>query len=173
MQTQTRKTRAHLTVDVIVDASLELLRHEHPGEFTLTKLAKMLGVSTPSLYSHVPSKQFIVEQVRSRIVTNIDVSGFDRLPWDEALEAWATSYAEAFARHPQTIALMMTAPVHSVELLAQYERIVQALLDGGWPRSEVVAVFWAIESFVLGSVPDFLLSEETVQPEGDRFPLLT
>lgn len=167
-----KKTRAHLTEEVIVDASLKLLQQQRTGDFTLAKIANALGVSAPSLYSHVPSKQYILERVRSKIVREFDVSGFGIDPWPQAMATWALSYADAFVRYPQTIPLLAAQPVRAPELLDQYERIVRALIDAGWPGQEALTAFWAVENFVLGSITDLLVPQEILLPEEAEYPTL-
>ncbi len=171
--TSPRRVRQHVTEERIIEAALALIHDEPSGTFTLAKLAKKLGISAPSLYSHVPSKQYIIERVRSRVVAEIDCSAFDNQPWDEALTAWARSYADAFVKHPETIPLLTTNPVQAPELIAQYETITAALLEVGWPRTEILAVLTIIESFIMGSVLDLVAPVQMVQPHVDQdTPLL-
>ncbi|UOR01297.1 TetR/AcrR family transcriptional regulator C-terminal domain-containing protein [Leucobacter allii] len=168
-----RRVRQHITEERIVEAALALVHDEPSGSFTLAKLAKRLGISAPSLYSHVPSKQYIVERVRSRVVADIDCSAFADRPWDEALAAWARSYADAFVQHPETIPLLTTNPVQAPELIAQYEVVAQALTAVGWPREEILPVLTVVESFVMGSALDLVAPVEMVQPApDDATPLL-
>lgn len=167
-----RKTRAHLTEDVIITASMRLIAEGGSSTFTLSELARRLGVSAPSLYSHVPSKQYIIEGVRSRVVTSIDYSSFATKPWNEALADWARSYAAAFARHPETIPLLTTNPVRSADLVAQYEAVAASLVAAGWPDDQVMSVITAVESLVLGSVLDLVAPAEMVQPDGGGYPTI-
>ncbi|MBO1902663.1 TetR/AcrR family transcriptional regulator C-terminal domain-containing protein [Leucobacter weissii] len=168
-----RAVRAHITEERIVEAALELIHDEPSGTFTLSKLAKHLGISAPTIYSHVPNKQYIIERVRSRVVADIDCSSFETKPWDAALADWARSYADAFAKHPETIPLLTTNPVQAPELIAQYEVIARSLLQVGWPPGEIVAVFTVVESFVLGSVLDLVAPVQMVQPAADGdYPVL-
>ncbi len=167
-----RTPRAHVTEARIVAEALRLIRDEPAGKFTLSRLAKRLGISTPSLYSHVPSKQYIIERVRSSVVSQIDDSVFETLPWDRALVEWGKSYAEAFARHPETIHLLATHSVQAPELIRQYERAAAALLAAGWPEDRIMHAITAVESLVLGSVLDMVAPPQMVQPGEGDFPLL-
>jgi AcrR family transcriptional regulator len=167
-----KKIRAHLTEDRIVDTALDIMRDDPRGTFTLAKLAQRLGVQTPSIYSHVPSKQHIIERVRSRVVSMIDCSAFATKEWDVALAEWARSYAAAFVQHPETIPLLATSPVQAPELISQYEVVAKALLAAGWPRSEIIPTFTVVESFVLGSVLDLIAPVEMVQPTEGNYPVL-
>ncbi len=171
--TPSRAVRQHVTEERIVEAALALIHDEPMGSFTLAKLAKRLRISAPTIYSHVPNKQYIIERVRSRVVAEIDCSAFERLPWDEALAEWARSYANAFVKHPETIPLLTTNPVQAPELVRQYEIIATALQEAGWPPHEIVAVFTVVESFVMGSVLDLVAPVQMVQPaDGEEYPVL-
>jgi AcrR family transcriptional regulator len=171
--TPPRAVRQHVTEERIIEAALALIHDEPSGAFTLAKLAKRLGISTPSLYSHVPSKQYIIERVRSRVVAEISCASFGAQPWDVALADWARSYASAFVKHPETIPLLTTNPVQAPELIAQYDTIAEVLLEAGWPREEIIAVFTVVESFVMGSVLDLVAPVQMVQPAGDdEYPTL-
>lgn len=168
-----RAVRKHVTEERIVEAALALIREEPSGAFTLAKLAKRLRISTPTIYSHVPNKQYIIERVRSRVVAEIDCSAFERLPWDMALAEWARSYAGAFVKHPETIPLLTTHPVQAPELVRQYEVVATALQQAGWPADEIIAVFTVVESFVMGSVLDLIAPVQMVQPvDGEDYPVL-
>ncbi|BBH69779.1 tetracycline repressor, C-all-alpha domain protein [Actinoplanes sp. OR16] len=144
--------RKVLDEQTICAAALALIDRE--GTFSLAQLASHLGVRAPSLYTHVPNKDAIVEGVRHLVVSGIDYSAFALEPWDAALGAWARSYLDAFAAHPNTIRLLATTPVRADALLRQYEAAVACLLRAGWPSSEVMHVITAVESYVLGSALD-------------------
>ncbi|GAA2625892.1 TetR/AcrR family transcriptional regulator C-terminal domain-containing protein [Paractinoplanes durhamensis] len=156
-----------LDQQTIYAAALELIDRE--GTFSLAQLASHLGVRAPSLYTHVPNKEAIVEGVRHLVVAGIDHTPFALTPWPEALSAWARSYLAAFAAHPHAIRLPAAAPVRTGALLRQYEAAVGCLLRAGWPDHEVMHVITAVESYVLGAA---LSGAPAVPADGD-YPLLT
>jgi AcrR family transcriptional regulator len=163
--------RRSLDERAIYLAALELIDRE--GTFSLAQLAGHLGVRAPSLYTHVPNKDAIVEGVRHLIVSGIDHAGFALDPWDEALTGWARSYRAAFAAHPNTIRMLATTPVRADALLRQYEAAVGCLLRAGWPDAEVMHVITTIESYVLGSALDAAAPAALVDPAVRDYPLLT
>ncbi|GIF21579.1 AcrR family transcriptional regulator [Actinoplanes tereljensis] len=159
--------RKTLDERAIYRAALELIDRE--GTFSLAQLAGHLGVRAPSLYTHVPSRDAIVEGVRHLVVAGIDHGGFALDPWDEALTAWARSYLAAFAAHPNTIRMLASTPVRADALLRQYEAAVGCLLRAGWPDAEVMHVIITVESYVLGSA---LAAPAPLGPAGREYPLL-
>jgi len=156
----------------IYRAALELIDDKGEGAFTLAAVAARLGIRAPSLYTHVDSKSTIIEGVRELVVSSIDPSVFETLPWPEALAEWARSYLRAFAAHPHTIALLATTPVRAAAFVVQYETAAQALLKAGWPDDQVMQVITSVESYVLGSALDVAAPAAMVDPQGQNVPAL-
>jgi AcrR family transcriptional regulator len=165
--------RARLDPQQIFAEALLLLDSEGAAGFTVAALARRLGVQGPSLYQHVASKAEIIEGVRAIVVSKIDYFDFGVAPWDIALKGWARSYLAAFSAHPNTIGLLATTPVSSEELIQQYEAAAAALLEAGWPASEVLFVITAIESLVLGSALDVTAPDEMVITDASTHPALS
>lgn len=163
-----------LTRERIFDAALELVDRDGVEGLTVTRLAKQLGVSGPSIYHHVDGRSEIVEGVRHLVVAETDVTPFQDMPWAPALTAWARSLRDAFGRHPNTIPLLATTTIRSELTLTMYERAVESLEAAGWPESLVVGVFTAVESFVVGSALDFVAPDTMIDIGGhtDRVPRL-
>jgi AcrR family transcriptional regulator len=99
---------------VLLDASLELIRKSGPGGFTLREVARMAGVSHNAPYRHFRNK---VE-----LLAALAAEGFDRLT--AAMEKSAESatgaldrfrltgrgYVDFALRHPQHFAIMFEFP---------------------------------------------------------------
>lgn len=141
----------------ITTTALELV--DEQGEFSVPQIARRLGVQTGSLYHHVDGRDGIVELLRERVSSAIDIATLELRPWDAALEAWARSYRAAFAAHPRTIPLLTTNPVRAPRVLRQYERAVSLLLDAGFAPPDVMPVIVALENLVLGSALDLAAPE--------------
>ncbi|MEB8343099.1 TetR/AcrR family transcriptional regulator [Streptomyces endophyticus] len=149
-----RPRTALLNADRIAREALALIDGEGADAFSLPRLAARLGVRPSSLYNHLDGRAAVVEGVRRLVVAEMDTSAFAELPWPKGLAAWARSYRDAFARHPNTIALLATTTISSAATLTMYETVVDALARGGWPRERLVAVLTSVESFLLGSALD-------------------
>ncbi|MER5253709.1 MULTISPECIES: TetR/AcrR family transcriptional regulator C-terminal domain-containing protein [unclassified Streptomyces] len=144
--------------DRITTTALALV--DEKGDFSVPQIAKRLGAQTGSVYHHVDGRDGIVELLRERVSDAIDTATLDpRLPWDDALSAWARSYRAAFAAHPKVIPLLMTSPVRAPRVLEQYERAVTLLIDAGFALADVMPVIIALENLVLGSALDLAAPE--------------
>jgi AcrR family transcriptional regulator len=147
---------ARLKREQLVSAALDLIDEEGGDALTMRSIASRVDRQVSSLYNHVGSRAELIELVRARIVASIDTSAFHGRPWDAALEAWARSYLTAFAAHPNVIPLLATTPIRDPSTLEMYETVVAALLAGGWPARDAVAVMRTVEAHVLGSALDIV-----------------
>ena len=143
-----------LSEDRIVRAALAVIDKEGVEAFTLERVATKLGVRAPSLYNHVSSRAAIIEGVRDLVVAEMDYAKFDTERWDVALEAWARSYREAFAAHPNTVTLLYTTPVNSDGAFEMYEAVTSGLGRSGWPVAMTVPILASVEYLIAGSVLD-------------------
>ncbi len=162
-----RPTTTVLTRPLIAEAALKLLDASGAEGFTMSRLAKALGVRPSALYKHFRGKEEVIAGVRELVSDRIDVSAFATQPWQIALHAWAQSYRVAFAKHPPTIALLATMPITGAHrTLAMYDIVVAAMVRAGWPEHEVLPVIVAVESFVLGSALDAVAPPDMLDPSG-------
>ncbi|WGW11256.1 TetR family transcriptional regulator [Saxibacter everestensis] len=164
-----RPEEAVLDRALIVDTAYQLLRELGVEDLTMARLARELGVKTPSLYNHVASKAALLNDVRGRVVAQIDTSVFDSQPWDRALRHWAQSYVAAFATlHPSSAASIAVLPMEAEPAtMRMYDRVSRNLLASGWPAQELLPILVAVESFVVGSVLDIRAPDSYMAPRGD------
>ena len=159
-----------LTARTIALAALELAEAEGAESLTMRTIAARLQRRPSSLYNHITGREDLIEQMRAIIVEDIDVSAFASDAWDVALGLWAKSYLAAFAMHARSIRLLATTPITDPATLRMYDLVVSALVRGGWPQAQAIAVMRTVEAHVLGSAldvvaPENLLSPDAVSPE--------
>lgn len=164
-----------LNRDRLVSAALDLVDADGAGALSMRVLADRVDRQVSSLYNHVSGRDDLIEAMRARIVTGIDVSAFAEsagLAWDEALEVWARSYLRVFAAHPNLIRLLATTSIRDRSTYAMYDAVVAGLRRGGWPESEVIAVVRTVEAHVLGSALDMVAPGDLLAQEAadEQFP---
>ena len=74
-----------LSKPIIRDTALKLVDEHGLTDFSMRKLATVLGVQAPSLYSHYADKDELLDDVANVIMESVDVSGFDSDDWRGAL----------------------------------------------------------------------------------------
>lgn len=160
-----------LSEERITKAAIKIVATRGYQHLTMTELAQELKVSTSALYNHTPSKRDVLIRVQDAINQGIDRSGFDTLPWDQALERWARSYRDCYAQHTAMIPIMAVLPVaNSPHTLQMYETVASGLADAGWERAEIADVIVSVESLVFGAAYDATAPADIFDP-GERSDL--
>ena len=153
-----------LTSRQITVAALDLAEKRGSEALTMRSLAAKLNRRPSSLYNHIGGRDDLIERMRALIVEEIDNAAFATEPWDSALISWAHSYLAAFATRPNCIRLLATTPVTDPSTLRMYEMVIEALVRGGWPDGEAIAVVRTVEGHILGSALDLIAPREFVAP---------
>jgi AcrR family transcriptional regulator len=95
--------RAGLDRDAVLDAAEEILARDGAGELTLAKVARRLGVRTPSLYHHVDGLDGLRRALRLRGIAGLrDALAEAALgrSGDDAVRALAHAYRRWASEHP-------------------------------------------------------------------------
>lgn len=159
-----RPSTVLLTRQRVLDAAFALA-DEPGGDFSVTAIARRLGVQPPAIYNYFANKIDIIAGMRGELSRRLDSSGFDTQPWYEAVIPWAREYLEALGQHPGIIATLATLPIDSEpESIAEYECITASLRRDGYPEQHIVPALVAIESFIIGSALDALTPEDNMSP---------
>ncbi|MDR2255162.1 MAG: TetR/AcrR family transcriptional regulator [Arthrobacter sp.] len=165
-----------LSIERIAEAALRLIDAAGFDAMTMKALAAELGVAPSALYNHVPSKAALWLPVQERLMGDVDVSVFQRLPLPSAMSAWARSYRDVFAAHPGAITGIAVLPVAgSPRTLGVYEAVASALSSAGLPDARIVSVIVAFESFIFGSALDVTAPEDIFDAgaEGEEHPIFS
>jgi len=148
-----------LSTDRIATAALELVNAT--GGFTMPDLAKKLQVSPSSLYNHVSGRDQIVELLRERAMSEVQLTDDepDR-PWADAVADILRSYRRSYARYPRLIPLMTAYAVNSSHAIAMYNVLAVTLQRAGFNAADTLRAITVMDCFVLGSALDLAAPEE-------------
>lgn len=152
---------------------MELIKVRGYAALTMAALARQLGVAPSALYNHVNSKRQLLLWIQDHVNREIDCSDFGARPWDEALESWAHSYRDAYARYSPLVPVIAVTPIAgSPHTVAMYEQVAAGLRAGGWPDDQIVDVVVAVESFILGSAMDAAAPDDIFDVPSAQAPVL-
>lgn len=160
-----------LSREGIVAAALALVDAEGLDGLSTRRLAAELGVSGPSLYNHVATKDELIDAVVDCVVADVDVSAFAGLDsasasasaaaaavaagqvpaWRAALAMWARSYRAALAAHPNVVPALAQGTGRRPAQLRIADAVFGGLVDAGWPRREATSIGALMRSLVIGS----------------------
>lgn len=159
-----------LTRERIVATALALVDRDGLATVTMRRIADELGVQAPSLYNHMRSKDALLDAVAESVMEQVDASGFDRLGWRDALDAWAWSYYEALVAHPSLIPHLAVAFGRLDVALARADQVYAGLLRAGWSPSRATRIAAAVRYAVYGAALGSFAG--SFSAEAQRFPAL-
>jgi AcrR family transcriptional regulator len=131
-------------------AALALVDRDGLDALSMRKLAAELGVQAASLYSHVATKEDLLNDVASEIIDRVDVGGFTA-GWREGLTRWARSYRAVLAEHRNMVPFVARGPDRRDALLRMADAIHGGLVGAGWPPREATMIGAAVKYIVIGA----------------------
>lgn len=136
----------------------------------MRRVAEELGVQAPSLYNHMRSKDDLLDAVAEAVMDEVDASAFEELDWRPALEAWAWSYYNALAAHPNLVPHLAIAFGRLDTALARADQVYAGLRRAGWTPSRATRIAAGVRYAVYGAaIASF---SEGFTPAASRFPNL-
>ncbi|MHC9295340.1 TetR/AcrR family transcriptional regulator C-terminal domain-containing protein [Mycobacterium sp. LTG2003] len=148
-----------LSSDRIASAALDLV--SATGGFTIPELARKLKVSPSSLYNHVSGREQIVELLRERAMSEVDLPDIDAdRPWADIVADVMRSYRRSFARYPRLIPLLTLYAVNSSQAFTMYNALAVTLARAGFDPADTLRIITMFDNYVLGSALDLAAPEE-------------
>jgi AcrR family transcriptional regulator len=145
-----------LSREGIVAAAVALVDAEGLDALSTRRLAAELGVSGPSLYHHVATKDDLIDAVIDTVLTAVDVSAFaelgpDHRDWRAALTLWARSYRTVLEAHPRIVPALAQSIGRRPTMLRIADAVFGGLVAAGWPRREATSIGALMRYFITGS----------------------
>ena len=173
--------RAQVTVDAILEATLQVLRREGVARFTTTRVADVAGVSVGTLYQYFPNKRALVAEVVRRHMARIEARLLEALDGGGSLEEQARRMVTAFVllkREHLTTSLALRGPKQEAEgarIIRQgMRRLHSALVDRwhplapGMTREALAVRLWMLVAAVDG-IAQFAIEEQPAMLESTDF----
>jgi AcrR family transcriptional regulator len=139
-----------------VSAALALVDAEGLEALSTRRLAAELGVTGPSLYNHMGTKEELLDDVVDTVLAGVDTSMFADLSpsnpeWRPALDKWVRNYQKVIAAHPNIVPVLASGLGRRPNGLRIADAVFGGLVSSGWPRREASSVGAVMRYFVLGS----------------------
>lgn len=152
-----RRDRARaepVSAEMVVDASLAILRSGGIEALSMRKVAAELGVSVSTVYWWAGNKEqllaLVVDEVHRGITLPADDAG---APWDERLRAYAEQTYAVYRAHtfvlPMIVGGVLTGP-HTLDVV---ECGLAILASAGFSHDDAVAAQAALAALILGFLP--------------------
>ncbi|WP_433422534.1 TetR/AcrR family transcriptional regulator C-terminal domain-containing protein [Microtetraspora malaysiensis] len=176
---RTRGQRAGLTRQAVLEAAMTLVDRDGLKALSMRRLGAELGVEAMTLYSHVSSKDALLDGLVEQLFARVAPQPFTSASWQAELRDYAHSLLAALLAHPNMILLVASRPATTSQNLRTMENALEMLRVAGFPPHIALDMLYAVSGFVVGHVttisrdgaaPDQTRSLSDVDP--DEFPLL-
>jgi AcrR family transcriptional regulator len=104
-----------LDAEAIVTAAVDLLDERGLEGFTIRALSTRLGVSAPTIYWHVGSKDALLQAVVERVVADSVSPPRSRMGWEKRLRRLFDLMRQSLLAHPGVMALIRSVHVGAFE----------------------------------------------------------
>jgi AcrR family transcriptional regulator len=144
---------ALLSRERIADAALELLG-EQEGHFTMTQLARRLGVKGPSLYNYVRGLGDVFELMRARVHEQLGPKLDPAWSWQDAVRHVARQDRESIGQHPWIVPGAMMNVVEADTPLESVRAFAAILEQAGFPPNDVLNIVTTVDLLAVGAALD-------------------
>jgi AcrR family transcriptional regulator len=150
----------------VVEAAIALADTEGLVALSIRRVAGMLGLSTMSLYTYVPSKAELVDLMLDRIAGEPTAPDDEVVGWRAKLEQIARQGWARGQRHPWTLHVGLHRPPLGPNILDRVESTLSALDGLGLTEMEMDQITALVGDYVRGAVRAALDAREIEQATG-------
>jgi AcrR family transcriptional regulator len=156
-----------LTKERIVTAAITIADRDGLAELSMRRIAAALGVSTMSLYRHVPSRDDLILAMIDQAIGEVPLPARPPGGWRDALQACARFEWAQFQRHPWLgPSMSLTRPQLAPNAMMLSEWVLGALAGTGLGVSERMYVQILLFTFVRGVAAALEPEAEAIRESG-------
>lgn len=157
-----RVPRGTLNRARIVEAALAVIDTHGVEGLSMPTLAKQLGVGVMSLYSHVSSKDDLLDAAVQQVLASLPEPTGQH--WQERIRSHFSALRASLLAHPGLGHVLASKNVATPVVLDLLERNLAELTDAGLNDEEAVRLYYALLAYTLGFVAWELPRAHAVDP---------
>lgn len=147
-----KERRPTLTRPAVVAAAIRLADAEGLAAVSIRRVAAELGGRTMSLYTHIDSKDDLLDLMREQVAAEVVIKGDLPADWRTAIRLIATRERETALRHPWMIHMLTHAGHLGPNALRHLDQSLKALAPLTPDPRAALHVATAIDHYVIGHV---------------------
>ena len=141
--------RAQLTREQVLTTAIELADRDGIESISMRKLAQELGVEAMSLYTHVRSKDDLLDGMVDAVISTIPVDA-DAADWRTSLRRMALGARGVMLRHPWAPRTVETRATPGPAGIAYVNAVLGILREGGFSIAQAHHALHILGSRLLG-----------------------
>lgn len=156
--------RPQLTRDRVLEAAVLLADREGIEAVSMRRLAQELGIEAMSLYTHVSSKDDLLDGMIEAVVREIPVRT-GRAGWKATLRDLVFAARAVMLRHPWASRVIETRAAPGPAMLGYYDAVMRILREGGFSLAVTHHAIHLLGSRMLGFTQDLFDDSPDTRPE--------
>jgi AcrR family transcriptional regulator len=156
--------RAPLSRQRVIEAAIDLADREGVDAVSMRRLGQELGVEAMSLYTHIKSKDDMLDGMADAIVAEVPM-GQTSEDWRATLRETILGARGVLLRHPWAARVIETRAGPGPETLRYMDAVASTLLDGGFGADLAHHALHVLGSRVLGFTQDLYDDKSDADPE--------
>jgi len=160
----TTERRPQLTRERVLDAAVEFADREGIEALSMRRLAPELGVEAMSLYTHVASKDDLLDGMVDVVVAEIPIRR-SRAGWKARLRALVLSARRVLLRHPRASRIIATRSDPGPATFRYLDAVIGILRDGGFSLDQAHHALHMLGTRILGFTQDLFDDSGDMGPE--------
>ncbi len=142
--------RPRLTREKVLRAALDFVDAHGLAALSMHKLGAGLGVQGMSLYTHVASKDALLDGIVEAMTAEAEMPPADGADWRDALRHLAREIRGIILRHPAAAPLLVSRPVMPTRRLEQVDAYVRLLMRAGFTEDRAMDVLRTVVVYAHG-----------------------
>jgi AcrR family transcriptional regulator len=159
-----RDRRSTLTRERVLEAAVELADRDGIESVSMRRLAHDLGIEAMSLYTHVRSKEDLLDGMVDVVMAEVPSSAATD-DWKSALRATILRAREALRRHAWAPSVIETRVAPGPATLRQFDRVMGILREGGFSLELTHHALHLLGSRLLGFTRELFDDSPDLGPE--------
>ena len=157
-------SRTQLTRQRVVAAAVELADSDGTESISMRKLAQELGVEAMSLYTHVRSKNDLLDGMADAVISQIPVSA-EGADWKASLRQLALAARSVMLRHPWAPRTVEALAAPGPAALQYVNAVLGILREGGFSIAQTHHALHILGSHLLGFTQALFDDSGDLEPE--------
>lgn len=156
--------RPQLTRERVVLAAIELADRDGVESLSMRKLAQELGVEAMSLYTHVRSKNDLLNALADAVISQVPIAA-DGRDWKASLRQMALAARTVMLRHPWAPRAIEAQTAPGPGALRYINAVLGILREGGFSVAQVHHALHILGSHALGFSQNLFDDSGDLDPE--------
>ena len=156
--------RVQLTRERVVAAAIELADRDGIESVSMRRLAQELGVEAMSLYTHVRTKDDLLDGMADAVISKMPLST-DSVDWKTSLRQTVLAARGILLHHPWAPRTLEARTTPGPAALRYFDAVIGILRDGGFSIAQAHHAMHILGSRVFGFTQDLFNDSDELDPK--------